>query len=274
MARRWHGRIGRGHRPPSVLLLRGWPPRLARPLARRGAARARLFSPAFRHRRCDSRVRGGSRRQGQRLALRSLRPGLCTARLCERPPRVRRGGRLASPSRDAAHDARHDPMPIRSAVSARTAPTGCRNARTRICIFSKPRSLGSRSMTTRLGARMADGIAMLCLEQVHRSRDRRAARVLRRETGRRRRGWKGSICEPGHHYEWAFLLERWAATDRPQYARCGAATDRIRRFSRARCPPRRRNQCGACRRQASTTRWRGCGRRPNAFAPIVDRRPH
>src|SRR5262249_61759823 len=23
-------------------------------------------------------------------------------------------------------------------------------------------------------------------------------------------GMEGRICEPGHHYEWAFLLDRWA----------------------------------------------------------------
>ena len=57
--------------------------------------------------------------------------------------------------------------------------------------------------------RMADGIAMLCLE-----------RFIDPASGALREffaadwspapGVEGRICEPGHHYEWAFLLERWA----------------------------------------------------------------
>jgi mannose/cellobiose epimerase-like protein (N-acyl-D-glucosamine 2-epimerase family) len=57
--------------------------------------------------------------------------------------------------------------------------------------------------------RMADGIAALCLE-----------RFIDRETGALREhfgvdwaplcGIQGQIVEPGHHYEWAFLLDRWA----------------------------------------------------------------
>jgi mannose-6-phosphate isomerase len=56
---------------------------------------------------------------------------------------------------------------------------------------------------------MADGIAMLCLE-----------RFIDPVTGALREffavdwspapGVEGHICEPGHHYEWAFLLHRWA----------------------------------------------------------------
>ena len=37
----------------------------------------------------------------------------------------------------------------------------------------------------------------------------RCARISQR-IGRRRPGIEGRVCEPGHHYEWAFLLDRWA----------------------------------------------------------------
>src|SRR5712692_2552933 len=57
--------------------------------------------------------------------------------------------------------------------------------------------------------RMADGIATLCLEK-----------MIEPATGALREffaadwtpapGIAGRICEPGHHYEWAFLLDRWA----------------------------------------------------------------
>ncbi len=57
--------------------------------------------------------------------------------------------------------------------------------------------------------RMADGIAALCLEK-----------FIDPATGALREffaadwspapGVEGRICEPGHHYEWAFLLDRWA----------------------------------------------------------------
>jgi mannose/cellobiose epimerase-like protein (N-acyl-D-glucosamine 2-epimerase family) len=60
---------------------------------------------------------------------------------------------------------------------------------------------------------MADGIAMLCLE-----------RFIDSGTGALREffavdwsaapGVEGHICEPGHHYEWAFLLDRWARLTR------------------------------------------------------------
>jgi hypothetical protein len=62
--------------------------------------------------------------------------------------------------------------------------------------------------------RMADGLVTLCLEKMIEP----ASGALREffaadwtpapETA-------GRICEPGHHYEWAFLLDRWATlTDR------------------------------------------------------------
>lgn len=63
--------------------------------------------------------------------------------------------------------------------------------------------------------RMTDGIAALCLET-----------FIDPATGALREffaadwspapGIAGRICEPGHHYEWAFLLDRWAKlTGRP-----------------------------------------------------------
>ncbi len=61
---------------------------------------------------------------------------------------------------------------------------------------------------------MADGLASLCL-----------GKFIDSSTGALREffaadwspvpGVEGRICEPGHHYEWAFLLDRWARlTDR------------------------------------------------------------
>ena len=57
--------------------------------------------------------------------------------------------------------------------------------------------------------RMADGVAQLCL-----------TRFIDPESGALREffaadwtpaaGIEGRICEPGHHYEWAYLLDRWA----------------------------------------------------------------
>jgi mannose/cellobiose epimerase-like protein (N-acyl-D-glucosamine 2-epimerase family)/glycosyltransferase involved in cell wall biosynthesis len=60
---------------------------------------------------------------------------------------------------------------------------------------------------------MADGLAAACLE-----------RMIDPTTGALREffaadwtpapGIAGRICEPGHHYEWAFLLDRWATLTR------------------------------------------------------------
>ena len=45
---------------------------------------------------------------------------------------------------------------------------------------------------------------------VHGRRKRRAAGSASALTGRHFRGRWSQIVEPGHHYEWAFLLDRWA----------------------------------------------------------------
>jgi mannose/cellobiose epimerase-like protein (N-acyl-D-glucosamine 2-epimerase family) len=60
---------------------------------------------------------------------------------------------------------------------------------------------------------MADAIATLCIE-----------RFIDPATGALREffdvdwlaapGIEGHICDPGHHYEWAFLLDRWARLTR------------------------------------------------------------
>lgn len=57
--------------------------------------------------------------------------------------------------------------------------------------------------------RMADGIAALCLDKFidpasGALRENFAADWLPAP------GTAGGLCEPGHHYEWAFLLDRWA----------------------------------------------------------------
>jgi mannose/cellobiose epimerase-like protein (N-acyl-D-glucosamine 2-epimerase family)/glycosyltransferase involved in cell wall biosynthesis len=57
--------------------------------------------------------------------------------------------------------------------------------------------------------RMADGIAGLCLERFVDP----VSGALREFFGADwspAPGVEGRICEPGHHYEWAFLLDRWA----------------------------------------------------------------
>ena len=76
---------------------------------------------------------------------------------------------------------------------------------------------------------MADGIAALCQE-----------RLIEPETGALREffaanwtpapGTSGRICEPGHHYEWAFLLDRWA---RLEGQRKSAAAERLIAFADA-----------------------------------------
>ena len=65
----------------------------------------------------------------------------------------------------------------------------------------------------------------ICAEQWHRYLDREIAtlcldRFIDRDTAALRelfasdwtpvRGMQGEVLEPGHHYEWAFLLDRWA----------------------------------------------------------------
>ena len=57
--------------------------------------------------------------------------------------------------------------------------------------------------------RMADGIAMLCLERFIDPANS-ALREFFAEDWSPAPGVEGRICEPGHHYEWAFLLDRWA----------------------------------------------------------------
>jgi mannose-6-phosphate isomerase len=57
--------------------------------------------------------------------------------------------------------------------------------------------------------RMADGIATLCLEKFIDPTSGALGEFFA-EDWSPAPGVEGRICEPGHHYEWAFLLHRWA----------------------------------------------------------------
>ena len=57
--------------------------------------------------------------------------------------------------------------------------------------------------------RLADGIAALCLEKFIDPASG-ALREFFAADWSPAPGVEGRICEPGHHYEWAFLLDRWA----------------------------------------------------------------
>ena len=66
--------------------------------------------------------------------------------------------------------------------------------------------------------RMADGIATLCLETLI---DPASGALRENFTAdwSPASGIAGRVCEPGHHYEWAYLLDRWARlTGRPRPA--------------------------------------------------------
>jgi mannose/cellobiose epimerase-like protein (N-acyl-D-glucosamine 2-epimerase family) len=68
--------------------------------------------------------------------------------------------------------------------------------------------------------RMADGIAALCLEKFIDPASG-ALREFFAADWSPAPGVEGRICEPGHHYEWAFLLDRWArltSRNRPEAA--------------------------------------------------------
>jgi mannose/cellobiose epimerase-like protein (N-acyl-D-glucosamine 2-epimerase family) len=68
--------------------------------------------------------------------------------------------------------------------------------------------------------RMADGIAVLCLEKFIDPASG-ALREFFAADWSSAPGVEGRICEPGHHYEWAFLLDYWArltSRNRPEVA--------------------------------------------------------
>jgi len=77
--------------------------------------------------------------------------------------------------------------------------------------------------------KMADAIALLCLERMIEG-DTGALREFFAHDWTPAPGVSGRICEPGHHYEWAFLLGRWA-----ELSGCGrsAAADRLIAFADA-----------------------------------------
>ena len=126
-----------------------------------------------------------------------------------RAPRLRRGCRLAARCGWRCATRWNASTLIRRAATSRIAITACRSAPTRTCICSKPRWHGSRSTMIPPGAAWRDGIATLCLDK-----------FIDPATGALREffaadwspapGIQGRIAEPGHHYEWAFLLDRWA----------------------------------------------------------------
>ena len=64
---------------------------------------------------------------------------------------------------------------------------------------------------------MADEIVALCLDRFI-DRDTAALREFFASDWTPVSGVQGEVVEPGHHYEWAFLLDRWAkltGRDRP-----------------------------------------------------------
>ena len=64
---------------------------------------------------------------------------------------------------------------------------------------------------------LADEIVALCLDRFI-DRDTAALREFFASDWTPIRGTPGEVLEPGHHYEWAFLLDRWAkltGRDRP-----------------------------------------------------------
>lgn len=58
-------------------------------------------------------------------------------------------------------------------------------------------------------AKMADGLAQLCLDKMIEPASG-ALREFFDKDWAAVAGIAGSVCEPGHHYEWAVLLDRWA----------------------------------------------------------------
>jgi mannose/cellobiose epimerase-like protein (N-acyl-D-glucosamine 2-epimerase family) len=114
--------------------------------------------------------------------------------------------------------------------------------------------------------RMADGIAVLCLQKFVNPASG-ALREFFAADWSPAPGAEGRICEPGHHYEWAFLLDRWARlTDRNK----PEAVARLIAFADAHGLDARRgvvvNASGPT--AASTTRSHARGRRQNGSVPI------
>jgi mannose/cellobiose epimerase-like protein (N-acyl-D-glucosamine 2-epimerase family)/glycosyltransferase involved in cell wall biosynthesis len=77
---------------------------------------------------------------------------------------------------------------------------------------------------------MADGIVTLCLEKMIEPASG-ALREFFAADWTPAPGIAGRICEPGHHYEWAFLLDRWA---RLAGCRTNEATSRLIAFADSR----------------------------------------
>ena len=98
---------------------------------------------------------------------------------------------------------------IRTADTSRIAIAGCRSAPIPTCISWRARSPGCAIDHDPVWRQMAHNIAQFCL-----------AKFIEPATGALREffaadwspapGIDGRIVEPGHHYEWAYLLARWA----------------------------------------------------------------
>ena len=95
---------------------------------------------------------------------------------------------------------------------------------------------------------MADRLAALCQQRLIDP----ATGALREFFGA---GWSpadgvaGRIAEPGHQYEWAFLLHRWAALTGREAPAAVTRLIALRRCARARSQSRRRDQFGTGRRR-------------------------
>jgi mannose/cellobiose epimerase-like protein (N-acyl-D-glucosamine 2-epimerase family) len=114
---------------------------------------------------------------------------------------------------------------------------------------------------------MADGLVALCLEKMIEPASG-ALREFFAPDWTPAPGTAGRICEPGHHYEWAFLLDRWATIlnrKKPEAVRTLIAFADAHGIDQV-----RGSQSALCWWMAQfTTRWPGCGRRQSAFAPTL-----
>jgi mannose/cellobiose epimerase-like protein (N-acyl-D-glucosamine 2-epimerase family) len=105
--------------------------------------------------------------------------------------------------------------------------------------------------------RMADAIATLCLDKFIDPANG-ALRENFAADWSPAAGLAGRLCEPGHHYEWAFLLDRWAGLS-GRARRSGGAADQLRGHPRDRCAARPRDLRRAQRWGAARPRGAALG---------------
>ena len=146
-------------------------------------------------------------RRGPRRDARPLRPGVCALRARLAVSRQRRSRRASARARHARLHRATPPTAGRSTASCTRCQPRVRVCRTRICTSSKPVSRRSKRAATSVSS-IAPGVSCGYFARGSSTAGRSASTSL--TTGGASRATRDESVEPGHQFEWAWILANYS----------------------------------------------------------------